>query len=87
MPRPHGLYSSDNSVSTDGYFALAVAVIGLAINDVQHGTSEAAARARQDITDGGLDHWVDAVSIERGAHGRITEILRHVVEDGARSSA
>lgn len=72
---------STSAVDGDGYARLALAVIQLAVADLQHGSPEQKRRASADIAGGGLEHWMDMVCVTRGSHQCLRDRLQRLCDE------
>jgi hypothetical protein len=57
------------------YWELALRVIMQAMYDLTHGSKQKRDDARLQILDGGLDHWIEIVSLNEGIRNRIKAVL------------
>jgi hypothetical protein len=63
---------------------LAAAVIKRAVDDVRHGGAKVRREAISDIADGGLDYWVEVLSVGTDVYDSAREELGRLIGEAAK---
>jgi hypothetical protein len=59
-------------------YNLALAVLQLAVQDLQHGSPHRKADAKACVQNGGLNHWIDIIATTHHSRDRIHKLLNEL---------